>query len=337
MKEIIEVKQKWPDDYLRIEFSAGDICNFQCWYCAPDLHAAEYKWPDYDTLIVNLSHMLDYYLEHTNKKRFEFCMLGGEITHWPKFLDFMQYFKERYTCIFNLISNGSKKISWWEKAAPYLDYVLISHHQKFADAHHNAKVLDLLYEQGVIGVVTVLMDPTEWDGCLDAVEVYKTSKHRWSIRYGEVIHPTVKYTDEQKALIETVRARRPNIFWFLWNNKTPRLNPKVVDVDYKTTKVSDSYIILNRLNEFYGWECNLGVDWLAIKIDGTVTGTCSNPLYKEAVTYNIYDKDFRSKFTPTIGPSLCVQTKCWCGFDASMPKRKIDFTTKHKVIPIHVN
>jgi MoaA/NifB/PqqE/SkfB family radical SAM enzyme len=279
--------------------------------------------------------MLDYYIKHTNKRRFEFCMLGGEVTHWPKFLDFIQYFKERYDCIFNLISNGSKKLSWWEKAAPYLDYVLISHHQKFSKAEHNRALLDLLYEQGVIGVTTVLMDPTEWEGCLKAIEHYKQSKHRWSIRYGELIHKEVNYTPAQKAVIEKVRARGANPLWFWWYNKTPRTIPYITDTNGKKKKVTDNHIVLKRLNDFKGWECNVGVDWFAIKIDGTISGTCGNALYKDAVTFNIYDIEFPNKFNPTITPAVCTQSGCWCGFETNMPKRKIDFTTANKVIPIH--
>jgi organic radical activating enzyme len=335
--QIKEVHQTWPSDYLRIDISLGDICNFQCWYCWPEAHAAEHKWPDYDLLVKNLSHMLDYYIKHTNKKRFEFCMLGGEVTHWSKFLDFIRYFKERYDCIFNLISNGSKKLSWWKEAAPYLDYVLISHHQKFSKVEHNRDLLDFLYEQGIIGVTTILMDPTEWEGCLETAEYYKKSKRRWSIRYGELIHKDVNYTHEQKAVIANVRARSSNPLWFWRYNKIPRTDTYVTDMHGKRKKVTDNYIRLNRLNEFKGWECDVGVDWLAIKIDGLVKGTCGNMLYNDTEAFNIYDADFTDKFAPIITPTICTQSGCWCGFDTNMPKRKVDFTTKYKVIPIHAN
>ena len=337
MNTIIRVEQKWPDDYLRIDFSVGDICNFQCWYCWPESHAAEYKWPDYDLLVKNLSHVLDYYIANTNKRRFEFCLLGGEVTHWSRFLDFIKHFKENYNCIFNLISNGSKKLSWWREAAPYLDYVLISHHQQFSKVEHNRDLLDLLYEQGVIGVTTVLMDPWDWDNCLETIEYYKKSKRRWSIRYGEILHKDVNYTDEQKKVIGKVRARGSNIFWFLWNNKTPRITPYITGLDGKKKKVTDNYILLNRLNDFRGWECNVGVDWFSIKIDGSFVGACNNLLYNDNIAYNIYDIDLTTKFAPKIVPVICTQNGCWCGFETNMPKRKVDFTTKNKIIPIYVN
>lgn len=335
MNNIVEVKQKWPKDYLRIDFSVGDICNFQCWYCWPEAHAANHKWPDYDLLVKNLSAMLDYYIAHGGKKRFEFCLLGGEVTHWGRFLDFIKYFKTNYDCIFNLITNGSKKFDWWVEIAPYLDYVAISHHQEFSKVEHNRKVLDHLYEQGVIGLTTVLMDPNRWDDCLESIEYYKKSKHRWSIRYGDLIHKDVNYTEDQKKVIEKVRARSANPLWFLWNNKLPMISPRVVYENGKKKRITDTDLILYRQNNFKGWECNLGIDWLAIKIDGSLSGSCSNPLYKNLEKYNLYDINFPEKFTPTITPAICLQDGCWCGFETNMPKKKIASQHTQRIIPIH--
>jgi hypothetical protein len=147
----------------------------------------------------------------------------------------------------------------------------------------------------------------------------------------------VNYTPEQKLVIEKVRARTANPLWFWWHNKTPRTIPYIIDTNGKKKKVTDKHILLKRLNNFEGWECNVGVDWFAIKIDGTISGICSNALYKDAVKFNIYDTEFPNNFKPTIAPSICTQSGCWCGFETNMPKRKIDFTNNYKVIPIHAN
>lgn len=332
--EIIEVKQKWSEEYMRIDFFVGDICNFQCWYCWPESTAAEYKWPDFDLLTKNLSGLLDYYIANTKKRKFEFCLLGGEVTHWSRFLDFITYFKTNYDCIFNLITNGSKKLDYWVKATPYLDHVLVSHHQQFSNIEHNRKLLDHFYENGVIGVTNVLMDPFRWDDCLKSIEYYKKSKHRWSIRYTELIHEKIKYTEDQKNLIKKVRARSANPFWFWKNNKLPIYRPKVVYDNLKIKRVSDADIMLRRLNYFKGWECNLGIDWLAIKINGSLSGNCGNLLYLDAKKYNIYDEDFIDKFKPKITHSICTQDGCWCNFETNMPKRKTQGIENKKFIPI---
>jgi MoaA/NifB/PqqE/SkfB family radical SAM enzyme len=250
--------------------------------------------------------------------------MGGEITHWPKFFELIEFCKTRYDCIFTLTTNGSKKLKFWEKAAPYLDYVIISTHHQFCDPAHVRDVADLLYEKNVIVNTAVLMDPFEWDKCMGIVDFYKKSKHRWTIRYLEIIHDDVIYTDEQKEVFRKLRARGPNLFWFFKNNKSYRSKVKVVDTNDKIHNVGDQAIVLERMNNFNHWECNLGVDWVAVKTDGTVSGVCGNGLYANNETFNLFDTDFPQKFAPKIEPVTCTQTNgCWCMYEAKMTKRKI--------------
>jgi organic radical activating enzyme len=327
--EIIEVKQNWPDDSMRIDLTLGNVCNYSCWYCWPGCHEGTNKWPEFTLFVTNLSHLLDHYLKNTNKKKFEFHIMGGEITHWPKFFDLIEFLKERYNCIFILTTNASKKIEWWEKTTPYLDYVYISSHHQFCDAYHIRQVADLLYKRNTMVNVIVLMDPFEWNKCMDHVEIYKKSKYKWSIRYLEIIHDTVNYTQEQKKVLSTLRARKPNLWWFLKNNKSHRSNVKVVDTNNKVHKVSDEKIILERMNNFKGWECSVGVNWIAVTTNGTVSAICSNGLYANNEKFNIFETDFINKFNPKIQPTTCKMDACWCMFEANMPKRK--------VIPIYAN
>jgi MoaA/NifB/PqqE/SkfB family radical SAM enzyme len=335
--EIVEVQQNWKKDTVRIELTLSNICNYKCWYCFPGCNEGTFKWPEFDTYVKNLSYLLDYYLEHTDKKKFDFHVLGGEATHWKRFFDLIEYFKTRYNCIFTLTTNGSKSIQWWEKAAPYLDYVSISVHHEYCKPEHIKNVADFLYEKNVIVAALMLMDPFEWDKCMNVIEDLKTSKHKWSIRYVElIIQESVKYTEEQKKILSTLRARRANIWWFLKNNKSYRSKVKVFDTTGKRHKVSDEKIILERMNQFNGWECNLGVDWIAIKMDGTVSGICGNGLFDKIEKFNINDPDFTEKFKPNIVPTTCQQHECWCMFEANMSKRKVSDNTK-KIIPIYAN
>lgn len=334
--EIIEVKQKYPKDYFKIDFSIGNICNYQCWYCPPSAHIGNIKWPDIDVVRKNLSFLLDYYIEHTDKKRFEISLLGGEVTHWKEFIPFVKYFKEKYNCLFTLTTNGSKSLEWWETAAPYLSQITISHHQAFCSKEHLRDLADLIYKKNVLVGISVLMDPKCWDDCIESIEYYKKSKYRWSITYIEVLHIDIKYTKQQLDLISNVRARTSNPFYYLRVNKTWRCNTRVIDSNNKTHKVSDNALLHQRLNHFEGWECNVGKDWLAIRSDGTISGICSNKLFDQSKVYNLYDEKFVDVFRPKITNTVCSQGICWCGFEINMNKKKIEPTSK-KVIPIHEN
>lgn len=327
--EIIEVNQNWPKDLMRIDLTLGNFCNYKCWYCWPGCNSGTDRWPNFETFTNNLCHLLDYYIQHTEKRKFDFHVMGGEITHWPKFFELIKFFKERYDCIFTLTTNGSKKLEYWELAAPYLDYVTISSHHQFCDPHHVREVADLLYEKNVLVNVVVLMDPYEWDKCIDHINIYKDSRRRWSIRYLEIIDKSVEYNKYQKKILGKLRARRVNPFWFFKNNKSYRSKVTVKDTKNKIHKVGDQMILLERLNNFKGWECTVGVNWIAVKTNGTVSAICGNGLYSDNLKFNIFEKTFIEQFQPTIQPAVCNTEQCWCMFEANMPKRK--------VIPIYAN
>jgi MoaA/NifB/PqqE/SkfB family radical SAM enzyme len=336
MQNIIEIKQNWPADYFKIDLYVGNICNFQCWYCWPGCHEGDIKWPDFDLLVKNLSHLLDYYLEHTDKKKFQISMLGGEVTHWHRFVDFIKYFKENYDCVFSMHTNASKKLAWWKTAAPHLDLVSISHHDAFSKKEHNREVADYLYSKNIIVNIQVMMDPTRWDSCIDAVDYYKNSKYKWTIRHAEILHATINYTASQLAILQMLRPRSQSPWFYLRNNKTPSSKVVVIDSAGKKSKIADHIIVLERLNNFKGWECDVGVDWINIKADGTISGICGNSLYDQSAIYNIYDNCFNETFQPTITPTVCRTDCCWCTFETNMPKRKLDTSNVTKIIPIHV-
>lgn len=334
--EIKEIKNKYyPKDYLRIEMSLGNICNYKCWYCFPGSHEGDIKWPDFDILKKNLSHLLDYYIEHGGKKRFNIDLLGGEITHWKNFIPFIKYFKEKYNCIFSLTTNGSKKIQWWEEASNYLAQVTISNHLEFSKKEHLRDVADLLYRKKVLVEIDVLMDPFRWQECLDVIDFYKKSKKRWTIKVVPIVHETVKYTQEQNDFLSKVRIRSNSILRFLLLNKTHRNNPYVIDTNNKRHKINDYFIIINRLNNFLGWECSLGVTWISVRFNGDVEGTCGNKLFAQNKTYNIFKEDFIENFRPQIQPTICTVGSCWCAFETTMDKKKT--MQSKKIIPIYEN
>jgi len=321
--EIVEVEQKgWKSDLLRVDLIVSNICNYKCWYCWPGCNRGDIKWPNFNTYVENLSHLLDHYIKTTNKKKFDFHVMGGEITHWKQFPDLIKYFKQRYDCIFTLTTNAAKKLSWWKETYQYLDYVTISVHQQFSDPKHIKEVADFLYEKNIYVVTLVLMDPTRWNDCMQTVDILKSSKHKWTIRYNEIVDDSVKYTDEQTKILKKQRARNTNYWYFFNTNKSYRSNVKVVDSEGKKHSFKDNEIILRRLNIFRDWECDVGVDWIAVKADGTVSGICGNGLYADGKTYNLNDIEFKKKFSPTVVPTLCKQDCCWCGFETNMPKRK---------------
>jgi len=333
---ITSVTNGWPSDTLRLDFSLGNICNYKCWYCDPMLNAGTDYWPDLELMKTNITHLINYYKEHTNKKKFDFYFIGGEPTHWKQLPDLIKWLKENFDCMINMSSNGSKKLDYWQKISPYFNRVTLSGHVDYVDIDHFRNVADLLYKNNVVVSASMMMDPRPdaWQKCIDYVEYLKGSKYKWTIRYVELVGHDIVYTPEQIAVMETHKARSVNLFWFLKNNKHYISKPKVVDDKGKTHKFKDNEVLLRKLNNFYGWDCSVGVDWVVIPRNGNITGTCGQLLYGQDAYYNFYSENFAEEFQPQIQYAKCNQLECVCGIETIMPKFK---SNNKKVIPIHAN
>jgi hypothetical protein len=180
----------------------------------------------------------------------------------------------------------------------------------------------------------MMIDPRAWDKCMNYIDVLKTSKRKWVIRYTELIGHDIVYSTDQIAVLSKHKARSANIFWFLKNNKHYFSKVRVQDELGKIHKFSDNEVLLKKLNHFYDWSCSLGVNWLHIPRDGKISGTCGQTVFNSNPPYNFYSPTFSKDFNPVLKNTTCKMTMCTCGIETVMPKFKVD---KTKVIPIHAN
>lgn len=334
--KIVEVKQRWPRDKLRIEIMIGNTCNYKCWYCFPGSNEGTHRWPEYNLFVKNFEYLLRYYTEHLDKKVFEVHIIGGEPTMWPEFGKFIQHFKDNFNCIFSMSSNGSRTLRWWEEYGRYMDKVILSCHHETVDIDHFIKVADCLYDQQVIVTGLVLMDPTHWDKCMKLVESLKTSQRRWGIDIQEIYHDTISYSESQKEMLKKHRYRQVNPIWFLRNNKHTLLKTSVVTDEGNVIKLKSNEIVLKKINNFYGWDCNLGIDSLFIDKEGNITGACGNNLYGLDFQYNIKSDDFIEKFTPELKTATCEKISCWCQPESNLNKKiKNQPSPLSTVYPLH--
>jgi organic radical activating enzyme len=320
--ELIKVESNLDKDLLRIELFLSNVCNYKCWYCYPGSHEGTHGWPEFSNIKENLSYLLDYYKTHQGKKKFLLHIIGGEPTIWKELGEFAKYFKNEYNCLISISSNGSRNIKWWNEYGHYFDHVMLSCHYERIDTDHIKEVGDLLYNKNVMVNAMVLMDPANWYTCKDIIAKLKTSKRRWFISAVEIQHTTIKYTKEQQSYISSPIKRFANIWYFLRYKKTPKTMPTIFYGNTKK-KVKTNYISLFGLNKFFGWSCDLGIDTFFIDKTGDLQGACGERLFDLDFKYNIFDLDFKDKFTPTIVPTTCSQHTCNCQPEINCNKRKI--------------
>lgn len=321
--KITKIETMEPKNKIRIEFMAGNFCNYKCWYCSPHANAGDYRWHhDYDELIKNFFHLLDFYVRN-GKDNIEVNILGGEPSLWPDVSRFAKDLKEYYNANIVMTTNGSRTLRWWNQNSEFFDKILFSYHHKQADLDHFINVLDLVYSKKVSINALVLMDPTIWGDCVQAIEkMKKQSKYSWFITAVEV-HPTV-YSDEQKVFLNNKIKRKPPFLRMFKEEYKNVLkgHTKVVFENNKKKRISRNWLSLNDLNHFKGWMCNIGVENVNIQKDGKITGTCNNYVYGEEEFYNLYDKNFTEKFNPSLVPTKCAMKSCFCQPECNITKWK---------------
>ena len=164
------------------------------------------------------------------------------------------------------------------------------------------------------------MDPFNFNKCKDIVNQLKKSKKRWPIVAKAVqINYKSVHTKEQNEYLAKQLKRWPNLFW--WFSLKVKHNRKLwAVIDGKKTLIEDNWLFLNNLNRFYGWDCNLGVDYIEIFQDGVIAGTCKQLIYNEQKHHNLYDPNFVETFNPTIKSIICKKDVCVCGGEIQISK-----------------
>lgn len=343
MKTPIAILNDEYDDYISIDYMVTNQCNFSCHYCHPGSNEGDLKFPkDYQLLLDNFSHLLTIYKTHFNKKRIKFEITGGEPTLWPKLSHFTKWLKDEHN-VTNVIipSNGSRTLRWWQENGHVFDEVHLSLHHEEGDADHMIKVADHLYHNTDAHVaINVLMDPTAWDKCKENLD--KVLKHPtpWLVKTWVLVedgHIRDDYTAEQLNMFRDKVQKKPPQ-WYIDKMIARGIIPKEttahVKFDDDTIDLYNSFTLReNRLHNFYGWSCNLGVDRLAI-LGGVLMGSCgATNLFNLNEPLKIDDPLFKDKFTSElIKPLTCDQFSCGsCTKDLKIPKEKINDV---RVIPI---
>lgn len=306
---------------LHVRFFPTDICNYSCSYCFPGSgNVNKYRYPkNVDTVVKNFKILFDLYKEKLNKRKFYLLIAGGgEPTLWPGLSQFCKEIKERHDVYTTITTNGSRTLRWWEQNSVYIDAVNLSCHHEYVDIDHFISVADLLFSKGVKVNALMVMDAQHWDKCVSLVEKMKQSKYPWFIQTKEVVDAPGKgmdvYTQEQIDYVNSSLKRVPDSEWLLKHYDDLRVHESIVLFDDDSTFPARAHsVIVNRWNKFEGWKCNVALETLLIHADGTVTGSCQEPIFQGNpinVCSETFEKDFDTSFE--IKPIICPRKSCDC-------------------------
>jgi len=310
--QLISLSNSHPKDVVNINYQIGNTCNYSCWYCFPGSHEGNYRWPNFELAKENLEHIIKCYQKH-GKKFFNIDIIGGEPTLWPDLEKFTRHFKN-FGCKFHLSTNGSRTLNWWKKNGGSFDTVYISCHHEKIDVSHIRDLADELWENHNNVLCDVLMDAGAWEKCVSIVDELLKSRKTFPvnvkpIKLGNSIQD---YNKDQLDYLNDQRKREPvDEDIFTESRKKPPVS--LIFNDGTVKEVPKNYVLINDLNRFEGWSCNLGVDVIFINFDGSIGSVCGNRLLGfESGSYNLYDPELSKKFNPVIKPTTCQKEKCMC-------------------------
>jgi organic radical activating enzyme len=337
MKKPIEIINKDYDEYLSIQYDFTNVCNYKCNYCWPESHAGTSRWPEYDVVCKNFDHLISVYKTQFNKNYIRFHLIGGEPTLWPRLGDFAKFIYDKHNCRMTMSTNGSRTLRWWDEYAEYFNDIQVSVHHEFVDLEHIKQVLDCIYSKGtVMTAAMVLMDPLAWNKCVNIVDQLVKHPVQWMVKSKTLVESASEdvsllnknYTQDHQNYLRDKIKRLPPLEYIskmkgLGNIQLEKTSAMIKFEDGTTESYSTFRLYENKTNSFVGWSCNLGLDRINIRPDGTLTGSCGESKIFGKETFNINDKDFTKKFIPTvIQPVICSIPFCGCSAEVRLPKKK---------------
>jgi hypothetical protein len=256
-----------------IDWTLGNICNYACSYCPKHLHDGSVRWPSPDE-VLNFSQRAIEHYGSLGKKTF-FAFSGGEPTAYKGMLTVLQRLKQ-LGALTSVISNGSREIEWWDRAIPHLDSVTLTYHHEFSEFEHFSTLTNRLLEAGLRTHINVTMLLDRFEQCAANASALAAQCPGASVALKPLQHfgsnplPDINdekmmysYTAEQKKVMAAFRPSpakphpvRGNMRWLYDDGSSQALGPRD--------------LLLRGENRWHQWNCNAGVESIAIKADGKV-------------------------------------------------------------------
>ncbi len=307
---------------MYIDWQLSDVCNFKCSYCNFTSMGGIHGWPT----IEQASGLVDNIIAFSDHEYRTYNLLGGEPTLWKHFGELCTYIKEHdNNSTVQVLTNGSRTLRWWEKYTSYMNKVIISHHSNTASKEHTYKVTKVCQPYNSVSI-QMLMDVDNFAQCaehfdylIDKLPGVKISPKKGETELGS--GEWMGYSQEQNDWINNALVRSKQ------NNK---LKPDIERLkDHKPAhsrifyamsngeswETSNKNLILNNENHFKGWECNIGIDMLCVRSDGTLkpSSACFNE-----INLGNYKQNSIIKWPKS--PIRCIYNSCFCGADIEIEK-----------------
>ena len=157
--------------------------------------------------------------------------------------------------------------------------------------------------------VNVMAHHEHMDKVKEAVEVLQRIGVKYAVR-------RIRWTEGDHNVFDDMRYDGLDLKWILENDATAKPNT-IIYSDGEPVIIHANDVIKKHLNQFKGWNCNIGIESLMINWDGEVhRATCR----VGGSLGNIYQGNL---VVPT-APIDCTRDWCTCAADIPITKIKND-------------
>jgi organic radical activating enzyme len=288
-----------------------DYCNFKCSYCPPNLHQGlKSKSPEFpgDDEIINFIGSLE---KFTDSYLIIITLSGGKPTVHPSIELIINQIK-KINGFVELVTNGSRPISWWNKLTSLPDSITISLHPEFTDLE-KINNLGLFLKSRTLLSFNLMADPENWDWIDRVYNNLDSDLHQFiNVKIltvydgqdktidGKLYSYTQDQIDKMQGLVSKISEndRRGNSWLNYQDGTKQRLNPLSLTRENK--------------HQFLGWYCRAGQEGFKIDAMGNIyAGLCS---VKKISTLR--------DFVPNQNPIICPKQYCKCPADIKLEKWK---------------
>lgn len=304
-------------DYFVVNWCFFSICNFKCSYCPDNLHDGKYRGLPIEMVKKFCKKVID----SKKDKKFFFEFTGGEVTYYKDFIPLFEYLKS-LGAETGLISNGSRDLAYWEKHKHLIDHICLSFHPEGGEKDHFFEVVKILNEVTTVHV-NIMMLPERFQELYDfgskiAAEVEGVSVSLQAL-FENMDGKIFTYSAEEKRILDTQELPwGQNILYRARPEKQKKVyrgEMKKIYADGREEKVNPPELIARAENNWFGWDCSIGLENLVVDYRGNVQrGWCG----VGGVIGNVADENFQLPMTPI----LCTSKNCFCGFDIMARKEQ---------------
>lgn len=303
-------------DWVTIDWTMTNVCNYACEYCPSITHDGSFGWPSLDSIDYTTRVLQNHYGKN---RRLEYTLLGGELAIWKKLPEAIDIIKKNSPdSNIKFITNGVMPEDYWRRIGSQISSVVFSYHPtqvksvgKFVES---INALDNEYK-----TILILAWPAVWDKVLEAREYILSNVNEFTSlelklvdnRYETIADSAVVYTQEQMNYIQAnrkVSKSRKSIY-----------KPSFTYLDDQRLEEVTGQILVDGQNQFKDWSCGIGVDKITLDANGTIRRGSGCMMGTDEDFGNWKESNIMN--LPSSGV-ICPYNTCWCMPDMMATKSK---------------